>query len=62
MKEELHNLCKEFAEAITEQMDISTLATFAEETIVDNLEDMSEPEILEHISQFYPEMVEEYRE
>jgi hypothetical protein len=63
-KDQLRKLTLMYAERVVDNMDIRDLCAFAMDTIVDNMEDYNESELMEELSHYYEddelqELVEE---
>jgi hypothetical protein len=63
-KEQLSKLTLMYAERVVDNMDIRDLCAFAIDTIVDNMDDYNESELMEELSHYYDddelqELVEE---
>ena len=63
-KDQLSKLVLMYAERVVDNMDIRDLCAFAIDTIVDNMDDYNESELMEELSHYYDddevqEMVEE---
>jgi hypothetical protein len=63
-KDQLRKLTLMYAERVVDNMDIRDLCAFAVDTIVDNMEDYNESELMEELSHYYEddelqELVEE---
>jgi len=63
-KDQLSKLVLMYAERVVDNMDIRDLCAFAVDTIVDNMDDYNESELMEELSHYYDddelqEMVEE---
>jgi hypothetical protein len=63
-KDQLSKLTLMYAERVVDNMDIRDLCAFAIDTIVDNMDDYNESELMEELSHYYEddelqEMVEE---
>jgi hypothetical protein len=63
-KDQLSKLTLMYAERVVDNMDIRDLCAFAMDTIVDNMEDYNESELMEELSHYYEddelqELVEE---
>jgi len=63
-KDQLSKLTLMYAERVVDNMDIRDLCAFAIDTIVDNMDDYNESELMEELSHYYDddelqEMVEE---
>lgn len=63
-KDQLSKLTLMYAERVVDNMDIRDLCAFAVDTIVDNMDDYNESELMEELSHYYDddelqEMVEE---
>ena len=63
-KEQLSKLTLMYAERVVDNMDVRDLCAFAIDTIVDNMDDYNESELMEELSHYYDddelqELVEE---
>jgi hypothetical protein len=63
-KDQLRKLTLMYAERVVDNMDIRDLCAFAMDTIVDNMDDYNESELMEELSHYYEddelqELVEE---
>ena len=63
-KDQLSKLVLMYAERVVDNMDIRDLCAFAIDTIVDNMDDYKESELMEELSHYYDddelqEMIEE---
>jgi hypothetical protein len=66
-KDQLSKLTLMYAERVVDNMDIRDLCAFAIDTIVDNMDDYNESELMEELSHYYDddelqELVEEVTE
>jgi hypothetical protein len=52
-KEQLSKLTLMYAERVVDNMDVRDLCAFAMDTIVDNMEDYNESELMEELSHYY---------
>jgi len=55
---ELTQLISDYATSVVDGMDLDTLVQFAYERIVENLETMTEAEVLENIQEFAPHLLD----
>ena len=53
-----HATIANYAEAVVDGMDLKTLCTFAIDTIVDNLDDYSDQEIIELCNEYQEGLIE----
>lgn len=52
-------LIENYASAVVEGMDLDSLIEFAYDTIVENLDNCSDQELLEEVERYDPELIEE---
>jgi hypothetical protein len=52
-KDQLRKLTLMYAERVVDNMDVRDLCAFAMDTIVDNMEDYNESELMEELSHYY---------
>jgi len=52
-------LVEDYAHLIVEGMDIDTLVSFAYDTMVKNLTDYTDEELLTEVTDYYPELLED---
>ena len=57
-KVDLPELISDYATSVVDGMDLDTLVQFAYERIVENLETMTEAEVLENIQEFAPHLLD----
>lgn len=50
----------DYAEQIVDSMDMDTLVRFAFDMLVENMERMSDNELVEEANEYYPELLTEY--
>lgn len=56
----IEELRREYTERIVDGMDTDTLMCFAFEQIMNNLEDYSDEQLKAEVSEYYPDLLEEY--
>jgi len=54
-----YEIQSKMAQEIEDGMDMDTLAQFAYEKILENLEDMGESEFLENVQEYHPHLLED---
>jgi hypothetical protein len=52
-------LIERYAEQIMDGMDMKTMECFVFDTLVENLSKYSEKELIEEVTEFYPELLED---
>jgi hypothetical protein len=50
----------DYAELVVDSMDMDTLVRFAFDMLVENMERMSDNELVEEANEYYPELLTEY--
>lgn len=50
----------DYAELVVDSMDMDTLVRFAFDMLVENMERMSDNELVKEANDYYPELLEEY--
>ena len=56
---DLSTLVERYAEQLMDSMDMKTMEQFVFDTLVENLNDYTEEELITEISDHYPELLEE---
>ena len=54
------SLISDYAELVVDSMDMDTLVRFAFDMLVENMEKMSDNELVKEANDYYPELLEEY--
>jgi hypothetical protein len=56
------SLIQDYAQLIVEGMDMDTLVSFVYDTLVSNLESYSDEDLLSEVTEYNPELLEEYND
>jgi predicted Zn-dependent protease with MMP-like domain len=54
------SLISDYAELVVDSMDMDTLVRFAFDMLVENMEKMTDNELVKEANDYYPELLEEY--
>ena len=56
------SLIQDYAQLIVEGMDMDTLVSFVYDTLVSNLESYTDEDLLSEVTEYNPELLEEYND